>query len=321
VLATIIWGRPPGVERGPLVPHHRDDAADQRDNAADQRDDVADQRDQAAELRDGAADKRDDAADQRDAAAEQRDDAGEQRDQAAEKAEASLSVGAGSDATGRSASARRDAASDRRQASDDRREGASERSQAELDRDTALADRGAGARGRRQAGVDRQTSVGDRASAARERRSASIDGLTGVYVRDAGLVELEREIVRARRTDQSLVVAFVDVDGLKLINDSHGHGAGDRMLLEVTKTLAAILRSYDLIIRHGGDEFVCALPGLSIADATERLALVNAALAEAPTHGSVTVGLAELQPQDSLSDLIARADAALYRQRRQRRRR
>jgi len=111
-------------------------------------------------------------------------------------------------------------------------------------------------------------------------------------------------------------LAFVDVDGLKEVNDSRGHAAGDRMLLEVAKTLGAKLRPYDLIVRFGGDEFVCAISRLTMAEAGKRFTLVNAALAEAPEPGSITIGLTELQPHDSPEDLLARADADLYRERR-----
>jgi diguanylate cyclase (GGDEF)-like protein len=128
-------------------------------------------------------------------------------------------------------------------------------------------------------------------------------------------VELDREIDRARRTEQPLVLAFVDVDGLKAINDSRGHGAGDRVLLNVADALRATLRSYDLIIRYGGDEFACVITGQNTADVAKRLALVNTALAQASEPASVTVGVAELQPADSSEDLLARADAALYRER------
>jgi diguanylate cyclase (GGDEF)-like protein len=115
-------------------------------------------------------------------------------------------------------------------------------------------------------------------------------------------VELEREIARARRAEQPLVLAFVDVDGLKAINDSRGHGAGDRVLRDVANALRASLRSHDLIIRFGGDEFACVIAGLNTADATERLDLVNSALAGAPEPASTTVGVAELQPNDSSAD-------------------
>ena len=91
------------------------------------------------------------------------------------------------------------------------------------------------------------------------------------------------------------------------------------MLIEVANIFRAKLRSHDLIIRYGGDEFVCAISGLDMADATKWLALVNTALQEANEQGSVTVGLAELQPDDSPEDLVARADAALYRQRQEQR--
>jgi diguanylate cyclase (GGDEF)-like protein len=163
--------------------------------------------------------------------------------------------------------------------------------------------------------LDRSTALADRGASAEERERSSHDGLTGTYLRGPGSVELEREIARARRTEQPLVLAFVDVDGLKAINDSRGHGAGDRVLLAVANALRAMLRSHDLIIRYGGDEFACVIAGLNAANATKRLALVNTALARAAEPASVTVGVTELQPADSIKDLLARADAALYRER------
>ena len=78
---------------------------------------------------------------------------------------------------------------------------------------------------------------------------------------------------------------------------------------------SAHLRSHDLIIRYGGDEFVCAFSSLDLAEATRRLAVIAAAVADAPEHGSVTAGLAQLGNGDSPEGLIARADAALYRER------
>ncbi len=129
------------------------------------------------------------------------------------------------------------------------------------------------------------------------------------------MVELEREIARARRSEQPLVLAFLDVDGLKAINDTGGHAAGDRTLLDVADACRAKLRSHDLVIRYGGDEFVCVLSGLDLSAAAKRFALVNAALAQAPDPGSVTIGLAQLRPADSPRELLARADAALYAER------
>jgi len=295
---------PPGA-------HARDEAGDQRDKAAGQRDQVAEQRDDAGDQRDEAGDSRDDAGDQRDHAAEQRDQAAEARDDIAEKSEAAIRARI-MEVFDRSALARREAASDRNRSSQDRKAGASGRTDAELDRSTALADRGAGASERTEAELDRTTALADRGASAGDRADASIDDLTGVYLRGAGSVELERDIARARRDQLPLVLAFVDVDGLKATNDSHGHAAGDRLLLEVAKTLRATLRPYDLIIRYGGDEFLCAIPTIDLTEATIRLGLVNAALAAAPEHGSVSIGLAQLRPDESTEALIARADVALY---------
>jgi diguanylate cyclase (GGDEF)-like protein len=261
-----------------------DQAASLRDQYGYQRDEHGEQRDQAAEQGDQAADMRDQAA--------------ERRDQANERSEALLGAAIPAGARRRSARARSEAAADRKRASQDRRSGARQRAQAGRDRSTALADRGA---------------------SAKEREYAALDALTGAYLRNPGFMELEREIARATRTAQPLVLAFVDVDHLKVINDSRGHAAGDRMLVEAVNTLRANLRTYDLIIRYGGDEFICTISGVNVAAATKRFALVNPALAEEPEHGSVTVGLAALRAEDSPEDLIARADAALYRKRRRQR--
>ena len=197
----------------------------------------------------------------------------------------------------------------------DRGAGAGERTEAGLDRHTALADRGAGASRRVRAERDRDIALADRGASAEERASAFVDHLTGAYLRGAGLMELEREISRTRRSGLPLVLAFVDVDHLKVINDTLGHAAGDRLLFDVANSFRANLRSHDLIIRYGGDEFVCVFSGLEMSEATKRLALITAAVAEGPQHGTVTVGLTLLRADDSPEDLVARADAALYRAR------
>jgi diguanylate cyclase (GGDEF)-like protein len=182
------------------------------------------------------------------------------------------------------------------------------------DRKGALRDRQGGASDRTQAADDCKASSTDRGLAAQERADASTDELTQAYRRDAGIVQVAREIARAKRTNQRLTLAFVDVDKLKGINDSRGHAAGDRLLRDTADSIRAHLRSYDLIIRFGGDEFLCALPAVTAAQAAERFSLINADLA-ATHQTSVTVGLAELQEDDVLEDLIARADDAMYRQR------
>jgi diguanylate cyclase (GGDEF)-like protein len=117
---------------------------------------------------------------------------------------------------------------------------------------------------------------------------------------------------RARRYSESLVLAFLDVDHLKRVNDTEGHAAGDELLRAVGAALLQHLRSYDVVVRYGGDEFVCALPGLPVAETTRRLRAVGATLTDAVPGASVSFGMAELCPDDTLDDVIARADRAMY---------
>jgi diguanylate cyclase (GGDEF)-like protein len=188
---------------------------------------------------------------------------------------------------------------------------------AAADRAEALRDRQGGASDRTQAADDREAASADRVLSALERAAFSIDELTRAHRREAGILELEREIARAKRTRQPFTLAFVDVDELKGTNDSLGHAAGDELLRETAASIRAHLRSYDLIIRFGGDEFLCALLDVTMTEAAKRFSLVNADLA-ATRQASVTVGLTELQADDTVEDLIARADAGMYRERQQR---
>jgi diguanylate cyclase (GGDEF)-like protein len=233
--------------------------------------------------------------DDRDRTAEARDERAEAHDEASE-------------ARDQRAQARDGRAEAREQATDVINQGAA------ADRAGALRDRRGGASDRIQAADDREAAAADRMSSARERAASSIDELTGAYRRDPGTLALEREVNRAQRTEKGMVVAFVDVDGLKATNDSLGHAAGDRRLHVVVATIRKHLRSYDLIVRFGGDEFVCALAELAVSKATKRFEAARADL-EAADMGSITVGLAELQSGDSLEDVIARADRDLYRTR------
>ena len=185
---------------------------------------------------------------------------------------------------------------------------------AAADRTEALRDRERAALNRLHAAGDRENAAADRVTSARDRETSSIDGLTGAYRRDAGILELERETARAKRMGRSLVMTFVDVDGLKATNDLKGHAAGDERLRQTASSLRNHLRSYDLIIRYGGDEFVCCLLEMSTAEATKRFEAVNADLAKT-SHGSVTVGIGLLGPDDSPQKVIERADEDLYRQR------
>jgi diguanylate cyclase (GGDEF)-like protein len=170
---------------------------------------------------------------------------------------------------------------------------------------------------RARAAEDRARAATDRVEAAREKaaleaalQSAHLDELTGAYRRDMGRLALTQEIDRARRADGRLVVAFVDVDGLKDLNDREGHAAGDRVLQTVVGEIRTNLRSFDPITRYGGDEFVCGLGGTDLAEAERRFASIGFAI-EAEAGVGISVGLVALAEGDTADELTERADAAM----------
>jgi len=134
------------------------------------------------------------------------------------------------------------------------------------------------------------------------------------------------EVTRAVRTRSPLAIAMVDIDKFKVINDTYGHLAGDQVLKEIANTLKTLLRDYDLAGRFGGEEFSLLLPQTRAVDAfriAERVRANIAALsiiAPGVTGGervqvTVSIGVAALDSgsQRGLSELMAAADAALYR--------
>lgn len=189
---------------------------------------------------------------------------------------------------------------------------------AERDRARAAADRAKAADDRSRATADRKEAAREREEARRASAEArynlviaATDELTGAWTRKFGLADVAREIERARRTGGKLMLAFIDVDGLKEVNDKQGHPAGDGLLRLVVQTLKTNVRPYDVIVRYGGDEFLCAMPDLTRAAAKDRMEKIAAALTASDTQHSITFGLAEHEPADGLQDLISRADADL----------
>ena len=142
------------------------------------------------------------------------------------------------------------------------------------------------------------------------REEAAFDELTGVLRRAAGISALDREVARARRQKVPLTVAFLDVDGLKEANDKRGHKAGDELLRGLSTILRGSLRAQDLVLRYGGDEFVCALPD-TVADAGR--AKLSWIQTEAQSKGiGFSVGVAQLERSDDVVSLLGRADAEMY---------
>lgn len=148
-------------------------------------------------------------------------------------------------------------------------------------------------------------------------RAAFSDPLTGCANRRAFDRDLERELARCARAELDLSVVAVDLDGLKAVNDSEGHAAGDRQLVRLVEALRGALRSMDGVYRLGGDEFGLVLPDTSPEDAG--VVIARAEHLGAPPFswgvaGYVATGCGEV------ADLLACADTDLYSQRRSARR-
>jgi diguanylate cyclase (GGDEF)-like protein len=142
---------------------------------------------------------------------------------------------------------------------------------------------------------------------------ASTDALTGLLNRRS--FEKEVTALRAKGTGLSLVMA--DLDHFKALNDTHGHPAGDRALVLFAQMLRNSFRSHDVIGRHGGEEFIVALPGCTAAIAQRTLDALRSRLDAAITvagvpHYTASFGVVEATPQEDLPTLIGRADACLF---------
>ena len=147
-----------------------------------------------------------------------------------------------------------------------------------------------------------------------------IDFLTGLANRRA-IEELARlEHARARRQESTLAFLILDVDGLKLINDRDGHRAGDAALQAVATVMKTSGRAGDLCARWGGDEFAILAPSMDEEQARALGERIRVGVQVRSTGITVSVGIATLHPRSSLGgaeSLFMRADAALYRAKRE----
>lgn len=174
------------------------------------------------------------------------------------------------------------------------------------------------AQDRRQAARDREASARERLRALADRElltralaAAETDECTGVRPRLAGLLDLTHELDRCRQTHATLVVVYIDVVGPNVIDDSQGDVARDELLRRVVTLIRQHVRSYDLIIRLGGDAFACAMSGATLADARQCFRRVCAALDATLGPGAIRTGFAVLSRDDDVTDLIRRADSHL----------
>jgi diguanylate cyclase (GGDEF)-like protein/PAS domain S-box-containing protein len=152
---------------------------------------------------------------------------------------------------------------------------------------------------------------------------ATHDALTSLANRGAMLSWMDHAMRRVPRVGTRIGVLFLDLDDLKPINDTYGHAAGDTLLVRVAEILRASVRADDFVARHGGDEFVIALPALTdIADAARVADKIHAALKTPvivdghPVRATVSIGVAVAEPTGTPEEALRRADAALYRAKR-----
>ena len=163
-----------------------------------------------------------------------------------------------------------------------------------------------------------------RASVEDRLRLAVVDPLTGLFNRRYADAHTERVVSRAKDSGRSYAVILADIDRFKLVNDSHGHAAGDCVLRALSACLCDNLRSIDMVARLGGEEFVIALPGTGEAEARSVAERLRKLISDMPVvidakttlTISVSIGLtiapAETAEICDPTDLLKQADSALY---------
>jgi len=167
-----------------------------------------------------------------------------------------------------------------------------------------------------------------RVQAERMRELATTDELTGLLNRRGllGLAPMQQQI--AVREQRCIIAAYIDLNGMKYVNDTLGHGAGDELLKATADVLRETFRASDVMARVGGDEFAVLAMAATGADATILSERLQANLARAnltkgkPTALSFSVGFVVSDPSlhEDIDSLLARADAAMYEQKREHRR-
>jgi diguanylate cyclase (GGDEF)-like protein len=149
---------------------------------------------------------------------------------------------------------------------------------------------------------------------------AELDPLSGLYNRRFFQDTLAREVKRAQRYRRRLSLLVFDVDGLKAINDEHGHLAGDALLVETAERLRSVTRSADVASRIGGDEFAVILPESTVGDAQQLHERLSRVLDEEPAGPldriQISAGIAELRPDERDIEFFDRADQAALRAKR-----
>lgn len=153
-----------------------------------------------------------------------------------------------------------------------------------------------------------------------QRQKSLLDPLTGLPNRAAWSERLELEVARRQRYGGQLLLAVLDIDHFKRVNDSYGHLAGDRVLKIIAGELHKRLRKTDFIARFGGEEFVLLLPSTPLESGVQLLETLRAAIEACPFHFkgepvtvTLSAGIVEFIDGVSTDEVFERADQALYR--------
>jgi diguanylate cyclase (GGDEF)-like protein/PAS domain S-box-containing protein len=152
-------------------------------------------------------------------------------------------------------------------------------------------------------------------------KAATHDSLTDLINRRHGVELIEKEINRSIRLNHTCTIAILDIDYFKQINDEYGHNAGDQILVEFSNEMMAAVRNIDMVCRWGGEEFVVMLPETNCEQAKIWAERTRKAVEQKTTELesgekvriTISVGIASLESNTSIKELVRQADDALYR--------
>lgn len=152
-----------------------------------------------------------------------------------------------------------------------------------------------------------------------ERAIGNLDPLTGAYNRISKLTWLREQQELVRRSILACGLAMIDLDHFKSVNDRYGHPAGDQVLMHASSYLIEHVRPYDRVFRYGGEEFLLCIPDADLGTCHALVDRLREGLANAPVsiqgqplHCRVSCGVAQLQADLPVEQVIGRADQAMY---------
>lgn len=153
---------------------------------------------------------------------------------------------------------------------------------------------------------------------------AITDGLTGLFTKTYFFERLKEEIERARSNNVNLIIAMIDIDHFKEVNDMHGHKAGDVLLRQISDILRKRFREIDILARYGGEEFVVLLAHIQMKEALQKLDDLRKSVEREkfflPIESfnpiqikkTISIGIADIKNETDVAEVIRKADTALY---------